>query len=195
MLTYFYIDAIHRIFMKDRPIMRTLILSLLLLPACVVSQAQVIRVPADFPSIQQAIDAAVNGDTVLVSPGTYHENINYNGKAITVGSLYLTNQDTSFITQTIIDGDSISSVATFADGGDTTSVLCGFTLTNGFSFAGGGILIENSNPVISHCIISGNHSTDHGGGIYCSNSSAILENLAIWNNSCVGNGAGRILKL
>ena len=45
-----------------------------------------LRVPADQPTIQAAINAATNGDTVLVSPGTYYENINFNGKAITVVS-------------------------------------------------------------------------------------------------------------
>jgi len=46
-------------------------------------------VPGDFPTIQAAIDASSDGDTVLVSEGTYMENIRYRGKAIVVGSLYL----------------------------------------------------------------------------------------------------------
>lgn len=55
-------------------------------------QAQIIHVSAYFPTIQQAIDTANNGDTVLVSPGTYLGNINFKGKNITVASLFLTTQ-------------------------------------------------------------------------------------------------------
>ncbi|MGE5303950.1 MAG: hypothetical protein ACM3TN_11595, partial [Alphaproteobacteria bacterium] len=47
-------------------------------------QAATIHVPADQPTIQAAINSAVNSDTVLVAPGTYVENINFRGKAITV---------------------------------------------------------------------------------------------------------------
>ena len=48
--------------------------------------ADILHVPGDFPTIQAAIDAAMDGDEVEVHPGTYNETINFLGKAITVRS-------------------------------------------------------------------------------------------------------------
>ncbi len=80
------------------------------------------RVPQDYATIQSAIDACADGDTVLVSEGTYLENIRYRGKAIVVGSLYLVDGDTTHIEKTIIDGSGSTdpdsgSVVYFVDGG------------------------------------------------------------------------------
>jgi hypothetical protein len=92
------------------------------------------RVPQQYPTIQAAIDSAADGDTVLVSEGTYFENIRFRGKAIHVASTYITTRDTARIAATIIDGgkspnpDS-ASVVYFISGEDTTSELCGFTIT------------------------------------------------------------------
>jgi len=93
-------------------------------------------VPQEYSTIQEAIDSSTHGDTVLVSDGTYVENIRFRGKAIIVASLYLVDGDTSHIVQTIIDGSNPShpdsaSVVYFIDGEDTTSVLCGFTIRGG----------------------------------------------------------------
>ena len=63
-----------------------------------------INVPADQPTIQDGIDAASDSDTVLVQPGTYGENINFSGKNIVVGSLFLITGDASYISNTVIAG-------------------------------------------------------------------------------------------
>jgi len=65
---------------------RILILTGIFLSITVFSSAATITVPGDFAMIQEAIDAATGGDTVLVAPGNYRENIIYYGKAITVMS-------------------------------------------------------------------------------------------------------------
>ncbi len=159
----------------------------------------VVFVPDDYPTIQEAIDAVENGDIVLVDPGTYIENINYNGKNITVASLYYTTQDTSYISQTIIDGNQNGSVVTFESGEDSTTVLCGFTIQNGMGIMieeGGGIQCwGNSNPNLHNLMIKENFAYN-GGGIYCYNSSPIIHNLTIKNNgvpTSTGEGGGIFL--
>jgi hypothetical protein len=76
----------------------------------------IINIPADYSTIQQGINASIDGDTVLVQPGTYVENINFNGQNIVLGSLFLTTGDTSYISQTVIDGDSAGTVLTLTSG-------------------------------------------------------------------------------
>ena len=87
------------------------------------SLSQIINIPDDYPTIQQGIDAAGNGDTILVDTGIYEGNINFNGKNITVASHYLITSDTSYLSQTIISGG--SRVVNFENGEDTTAILCG----------------------------------------------------------------------
>jgi parallel beta-helix repeat protein len=150
-------------------------------------------------SIQAGIDLCSTGDTVLVGAGTYFENINFNGMAITVTSEY--GPDT-----TIIDGSSpahpdTGSVVLFISGEDTNSVLEGFTITNGtgtlypgWGHYGGGILCaDNSSPTITGNTITGNTVTFHGGGIDCwtNSSPTVTDNIITDNESFfVGGGIG-----
>ena len=150
--------------------------------------ATIINVPADQPTIQAGINVAVDGDTVLAQPGTYVENINYDEKSITVASLFLTTQDTTYISQTIIDGNQDGSVVTFESEEGTTSVLTGFTITNGFADYGGGIYCYESSPSLSNVTITGNSTDDHGGGVYCNDSSPSLINVTITGNSADRGG-------
>ncbi len=154
-----------------------------------ISVGGVINIPLDYSTIQEGINVSNNGDIILVQPGTYMENINYNGKKITVGSLFLTTQDTSYIYQTIIDGNNVNSVVIFESGEDSTALLCGFTIMNGDANHGGGIYCENSSPSLKNLTITGNIAGDYGGGIFCYNSSPSIANLTIiGNNTSYGGG-------
>src|SRR5678810_1434128 len=64
----------------------------------------VLAVPSKYPSIQAAIDSAAPGDTVLVAPGRYYENIRFKGKGIVVASQFSRSRDATDIERTIIDG-------------------------------------------------------------------------------------------
>lgn len=137
----------------------------------------------DFTSIQMAIDVAKNEDEIIVHPGTYYENINFFGKAITVKST--DPDDPNVVAATIIDGSQNGSVVTFEYEEDAQSVLSGFTVQNGYANDGGGIYCEFSSPTIINCIIIKNKADDDGGGIYyykanstSINNCEILDNIA-----------------
>jgi parallel beta-helix repeat protein/predicted outer membrane repeat protein len=128
----------------------------------------IINIPADYLTIQQGIDASTDGDTVLVQPGTYIENINFNGHNIVLGSLYLTTGDTSYISQTTIDGDSSGTVMTLISGENANAIISGLSIQNGYALNGGGIVCGNgSSPLIENDRITHNYADDNGGGIYC----------------------------
>ena len=148
--------------------------------------ATIINIPDDYPTIQEGIDASNDGDTVLVQPGTYVENINFNGHNIVLGSLFLTTGDTTYISETVIDGDSAGSVVIFESGEDSTAVITGFTIQNGYAQDGGGIYCMEANPIIKYNYIIQNVDDRYGGGIYCYISNPSVERNNISNN----NGSG-----
>jgi hypothetical protein len=183
--------------------------------SCQVITAQVIRIPADQPTIQSGINAAKTGDTVLVSPGIYFENLNFRGKNITLGSLFLTTGDLNYIPATIINGsqavnaDSASCIL-IVNREDSSAVVAGFTITGGkgtrwedehgrgnWYTEGGGILIQYSSPTIRNNIIMGNEAirkntriVSAGGGAIRSGDGnpSIINNIIISNKGLYGGG-------
>lgn len=152
-------------------------------------QAATIHIPSDYPMIQTGINTASQGDTILVFPGTYTENLDYAGKNLVVGSLFLTTGNPDYISQTILDGNQAGSVVRFVTSEDSAAVLCGFTITNGSAEKGGGIHCENADPVLRDLAVLNNTALD-GGGVYCRFSDARIENLLIEGNSCTDRGGG-----
>jgi len=147
----------------------------------------IIHVPADQPTIQAAINVATNGDTVLVAPGTYAENVNFLGKAITVRS-------SNGAKATIIDGAQKDSVVTFNHSETSKSVLKGFTVQNGSAHEGGGISVENSSPTIANNTITHNGACN-GSGIGVGFGSPIIrKNKIVFNieSTCEGLGGGGV---
>ena len=134
-----------------------------------------------YSTIQSAIIVASTSDTVLVYPGTYTENITFDGKAITVKSA-------NGPGVTFIDGSASDNVVTFAYGEGQGSVLEGFTIKNGF---GSGIFCYSSSPVITNCTITENSTYAYGGGISCSySSSPVITNCTITGNTAELDGGG-----
>lgn len=154
-------------------------LLLLLLLCAAVSPAirgATIEVPADEPSIQAGIRAATDGDTVLVAPGVYYENICFRGKRILLTSYLEPRWERRHPEETIIDGSCPShpdsaAVVSFLDGEDSTAVLRGFTLRGGAGLllsdrrCGGGVCCQRAGPTIAGNLIIGN-AAHCGGGIH-----------------------------
>jgi parallel beta-helix repeat protein len=148
-------------------------------------------VPGDFGTIQEAIDAAVEGDIIGVFKGTYTENLTI-AKDITIISA-------SGASATIIDGNDSGSVVVFSGGVTSNAVLDGFTIQNGSAdIGGGGIHCDSSSPTIMNCTITGNSadsyygSVRYGGGIYCDSSSPTITNCTITGNSAKCSSGGGI---
>lgn len=141
-------------------------------------------------SIQTAIDAAVTGDRVMVSPGTYYENIHIEGK-----NILLTSSDPnqcSIVESTILDGNGAGSVVMIGGMAADDCILRGFTITHGYSTVGAAIQAGNSFAAIEKCAITEN--TVNGAGGIVSYSRGRISQCRIYGNiSTTGSCAGPYL--
>jgi len=155
----------------------------------------------DFSHIQAAIEAANNGDTILVYPGVYVENVYFNGKALTVNSLEALEGDRSYVQSTIIDGNRTNPCVSFIDG-NLEATLRGFTLRNGMgSFIGGeeleawggGVFMSQIGRVnLTNCDITDNVAA-LGGGVYSYGGPLYLSGVNIFENQSVYSGGGLLI--
>jgi len=141
-----------------------------------------ITVPDQYSTIQEAIDAAEDGDVIVIDEGVYQENIDFRGKNIILTSTDPDNP--AVVDRTIIDGGGSGAVVSFRSGESEEAVLRGFTLTRG-----GGLLISGgSSPVIEKNIIE-NNEAEVGAGIAIFDSSpTIIDNKIIGNSGYLGGG-------
>lgn len=162
-----------------------LLISLALLSQA--AYAAVRLVPRDYATVQAAINAAANGDVVIVSPGRYIGGISFKGKSIIVRST--APNSVPVVTATILDGNLVGRVVNFTNGETSAAVLSGFTITRGKAAKGAGIYAYGASPTISYCLITGNRATGAGGGVYYAGGGSIIHNV-IRNNTAGANGGG-----
>ena len=140
----------------------------------------------DFVTIQEAINAAIDGDIVVVKKGTYtgegNRNLDFQGKPITIRS-------ENGPAETIIDCENLENTRGFYfhNGETSSSIVNGFTIKNGNAEFGAGIYLQYSSPTIANCFIIENHGT-YGGGIRCDGSLSRFSNCLISNNAAVSGG-------
>jgi parallel beta-helix repeat protein/predicted outer membrane repeat protein len=159
------------------------LMALILFPS--ISLGNTIRVPADQPNIQAAIDVASEGDRVLVADGIYSgerdKNLDFQGKAIVLES-------ENGPGNCIIDCEGEGRGLYFHSGEGQNAIVSGFTIING---SNGGIFCrDSSSPTITNCNISGNATSGFGGGIYCLDSSPTITNCTISGNTAQLSGGG-----
>jgi len=170
--------------------MRRLLAVLATIAAAPAAFAGTINVPADQPTIQKGIDAAVNGDTVLVAPGLYKENIDLKGKAIRVQG--------AGRQKSIIDGSTGGPTVTIAMGEGPLTVVDGFSIRGGtgrligLKRYGGGFYISNSSsPTISGDTGIGFNTAHVGAGMFIDlKCDPLLQDLLIANNVTANKGVG-----
>ncbi len=165
---------------------RPCLLTLALCAAAGSTHAAVINVPADFATIQAAVDAATEGDEIVVAPGTYAESVSWTGRGLTLRS-------SAGPAVTIIDGGDTQSVLS-AGNISTSVVIDGFTITNGATNGGDGaglVLTNVADGTIRNCIVSENVADNaSGGGAYLNAGTYTVENTTFINNRISGGGSG-----
>ena len=156
-------------------------------------KAAELHVPADHPSIQAAVDAAREGDVVLVWPGLYRELLHFDGKDLVVSSLDPSDPDV--VAGTVIDGLWAGTVVTFSGQETERCVLTGFTIRHGLGKKGGGIYggepsvaggIGTRAAVVQNVIVNNEAAT--GGGI--ANCDGVIRGNIVRGNRARGAGGG-----
>ena len=173
-----------------------IVLVLLILGGCLYSTTRTVALDGSqqYTTIQAAVNASVHGDTVLVYPGRYIENVITSGINITLASLYSVDPLQQYIENTIIDGNMGTCIRIIS--GETVTIN-GFTLVNNDnnvlnspSNPGGGMFVNSSTAIIENTIIR-NCIAQAGGGIAAgSNSSLTMSNVSIFHNQALNLGGG-----
>ncbi len=158
--------------------------------------------------IQDAVNAASSGETIVVGPGTYHERIDFGGKNLILVAM-------NGPAQTIIDGSATSDdpedlgpvfLFTHGEGIDAEAVVRGFTITGGSGSTpdvcgytlggmtglryGGAVCTRGAAPRFEENIVEFNSASGSGGAFYLDQGPvAVVNNIIRWNTATY-DGAG-----
>jgi predicted outer membrane repeat protein len=161
-------------------------------------EKQPLAVPAQYSTIQAAIDAAADsGDVIVVQPGNYNtegsRNIDFRGKAVTLRS-------SAGATTTIIDCQGSprfpARAFIFDNGEDSTTIVDGFTVKGGYESdldtkygaRGGAVYCEGTWPRIRNCVFQDNDA-EYGGAIYCKTAAPFFDSCKFISNVAIDGGA------
>lgn len=145
-----------------------------------------LRVPTDFPNIQDAMNAAVDGETICVQPGTWASSLTFPGTAITVFGI--AGPEATILRYTIG-----GPVVYFHLAETESTVLEGFTITGGLTNYGGGIQVWGASPTLRNLVVTGNAASGFGGGIYVTEGAPLLEDITVSGNTSGYAGGGLAL--
>ncbi len=160
-----------------------LAVSLIPLPA----GSATIHVPADQPTIQAGIDAAVAGDSVFLACGDYYET-----SIVMKQGVHLLSEGALCAN---IMGESAGRIMSLADA-DGSTIIESITFWNGSTEedgSGAALLLADASPRLENCVFIQNHADYSGGAVYCRNSTASFENCWFLTNSG-GNGGGGAIR-
>jgi hypothetical protein len=152
------------------------------------ARGEIIRVPDDERTIQAAVDAAVDGDVVIVNDGIHvgpgNRDVDFGGRAISVRSV-------NGPDQCVIDAEGVGRVFIFVSGETRSSIVEGFTLRNGDANNGGAVLCDaGSSPTLRNCVFVDNRAQEWGGAIACGlDSDALLDHCVFTANKALLGGA------
>ena len=168
----------------------TSLIAILLITALVpAAQAATITVDwrggADYETIQGGLDAAGDGDEVLVADGTYsgpdNTELDFHGK-----SIHLRRSGTG---EVLIDCEQSARAFLFDDGEDELAIVDGLTVVNGASSTGGAIRIVDASPTITNCTIESCTADERGGGIRVVRGHPVIDSCVFIQNHAVEGGA------
>lgn len=161
-----------------------LLATLIALGAAAAAGAAPLNVPGDFASVQEALDAAQEGDVVMLAPGTYEGTLTLRGGISLVG---MGNRPED----TVISGGYLHKVMALV--GDARPLFIqNLTLMDGFSGYGGAITLDGADVEFYGVHFVGNTSAEEGGALFALNSHLSLRNCLFYANYALGGGGGAV---